>query len=140
MLRDADDRGDGAVACLVGLRSLFLGAPRVGAATERAVVATVGVLGLVCAVATANASTPPTVVTVDCNQGQSLNHALAKLDKHTPTTVSVNGTCTESVQVLGFEGASDRVPQTANAGLRKIDQLQRCEAFMRRLVERLAVV
>jgi hypothetical protein len=40
----------GAVACLVGLRSLFLGAPGVGAATERAVVATVGVLGLVCAV------------------------------------------------------------------------------------------
>ena len=60
-------------------------------------------LALGCAVATANASTPSNVVNVDCNQGQSLNRALAKLDKHTPTTVLVNGTCTESVQVIGFE-------------------------------------
>jgi hypothetical protein len=42
-------------------------------------------------------------VNVDCNQGQSLSRALAKLDKHTPTTVVVNGTCTESVQVVGFQ-------------------------------------
>jgi len=57
----------------------------------------------VCAVATANASTPSNVVKVDCSQGQSLNQALAKLDKHTPTTLLVNGTCTEAVQVIGFE-------------------------------------
>jgi len=60
-------------------------------------------LALVCAVAKADASTPSNLVNVDCNQGQSLSQALAKLDKHTPTTVSVNGTCTESVQVVGFE-------------------------------------
>jgi hypothetical protein len=60
-------------------------------------------LALVFAVPTANALTPSNVVNVDCNQGQSLNQALAKLDKQTPTTVLVNGTCTESVQVVGFE-------------------------------------
>lgn len=60
-------------------------------------------LALVCAVAIANASTASNVVNVDCNLGQSLSRALAKLDKHTPTTVVVNGTCTESVQVVGFE-------------------------------------
>jgi len=42
-------------------------------------------------------------VTVDCTAGQSLNGALSKLDKHTPITVSVNGSCTEYVQVIGFE-------------------------------------
>ena len=40
----------GGVACLVGLRTVFLGGPAAGAATERAVVATVGVLGAVCVV------------------------------------------------------------------------------------------
>lgn len=40
----------GAVACLVGLRTVFLGGPAAGAATERALVATVGVLGAVCTV------------------------------------------------------------------------------------------
>lgn len=60
-------------------------------------------LALGSAVAIANASTPAKVVNVDCDQGQSLNQALAKLDKITPTTVLVNGTCTESVQVIGFE-------------------------------------
>src|SRR5262249_37078459 len=43
-------------------------------------------------------------VSVDCNSGQSLNLALSKLDKHTATTVSVSGTCTEYVQVAGFQG------------------------------------
>jgi hypothetical protein len=42
-------------------------------------------------------------ITVDCNKGQSLNQALAKLDKHTSATVSVKGTCTEYVLVDGFE-------------------------------------
>lgn len=44
-----------------------------------------------------------TSVTVDCNSGQSLNRTLSKLDKHTPVTVSVSGTCAEYVQVIGFE-------------------------------------
>jgi hypothetical protein len=56
--------------------------------------------------AMAFASTPPIAVTVDCNQGQSLNQTLAKLDKQTPTTVSVSGTCTEYVSVVGFENLS----------------------------------
>ena len=51
------------------------------------------------AVAQKPASTP---VTVDCNKGQSLSRTLALLDKQTAYTVSVNGTCTEWVQVVGF--------------------------------------
>ena len=46
------------------------------------------------------ASTP---ITVDCSKGQSLNQTLAKLNKQTAYTVSVNGTCTEWVQVVGFQ-------------------------------------
>lgn len=45
------------------------------------------------------ASTP---ITVDCNKGQSLNRTLAILNKQTAYTVSVNGTCTEWIQVVGF--------------------------------------
>src|SRR5262244_2804650 len=83
-------------------------------------------LAVGCAVITANASTPSNVVNVDCNQGQSVNLALAKLDKHTPTTVLVNGTCTESVQVIGFEnltlkglpGAALVQPSTSSNGPR----------------------
>ncbi len=44
----------------------------------------------------------PTAITVDCNKGQSLNQTLAKLNRQTPNTVSVNGTCTEYVHVVGF--------------------------------------
>jgi hypothetical protein len=40
----------GAVACLVGLRTLLLGGPAPAQATERAVVGLVGVLGLICVV------------------------------------------------------------------------------------------
>jgi hypothetical protein len=58
---------------------------------------------LLAAVATGVASTPPNGVSVDCSKGQSLNQTLAKLDKLTPTTVSVNGTCSEYVNVVGFE-------------------------------------
>jgi hypothetical protein len=45
----------------------------------------------------------PTSITVNCDSGQSLNVALSKLNKQGPNTVSVNGTCTEYVQVFGFE-------------------------------------
>ena len=63
-----------------------------------------GILILLVLVASvAVAETPTHSITVDCNNGQSLNSALSKLDKQTPTTVSVNGTCTEYVQVFGFE-------------------------------------
>ena len=43
-------------------------------------------------------------ITVNCNNGQSLNGTLAKLNKQTPHTVIVQGTCTEYVTVDGFEG------------------------------------
>ncbi len=42
-------------------------------------------------------------VVVNCDQGQSLNRTLSRLDKHSPATVLVKGTCTEFVQVNGFE-------------------------------------
>jgi hypothetical protein len=42
-------------------------------------------------------------VSVDCSAGDSLNHALSRLDKKASYTVSVNGTCTEYVHVFGFE-------------------------------------
>src|SRR5215831_17917758 len=45
------------------------------------------------------ASTP---ITVDCSKGQSLNKTLTNLNRQAAYTVSVNGTCTEWVQVIGF--------------------------------------
>jgi len=53
-------------------------------------------------IALAQASSQPTQITVDCNKGQSLNQSLAKLNPQAPYTVSVNGTCTEFIQVAGF--------------------------------------
>ncbi len=43
-------------------------------------------------------------VVVNCDQGQSLNSTLSRLNKHFPVIVLVKGTCTEFVQVNGFEG------------------------------------
>ncbi len=43
-------------------------------------------------------------IVVNCDQGQSLNSTLSRLERHTPLTVLVTGTCTEFVQVNGFEG------------------------------------
>jgi hypothetical protein len=43
-------------------------------------------------------------IVVNCDQDQSINRTLSKLDKQTPVTVLVKGTCTEFVQVNGFEG------------------------------------
>ena len=54
-------------------------------------------------VSTASATSTP-AVTVNCNNGQSLNGTLATLNKQTPHTVIVQGTCTEFVTVDGFEG------------------------------------
>ena len=42
-------------------------------------------------------------ITVNCNKGQSLNGTLSRLIKLIPTTVIVQGTCTEFVTVNGFE-------------------------------------
>ncbi len=58
---------------------------------------------LVLAASVAVAETAPQSTTVDCNKGQSLSGTLAKLNKQTPNTVTVSGTCTEYVQVIGFE-------------------------------------
>jgi hypothetical protein len=58
---------------------------------------------LLASVAIAQTSAPSIPVTVDCSSGQLLNRTLSKLDKHVPTTVSVNGTCSEYIQVIGFE-------------------------------------
>ncbi len=41
---------------------------------------------------------------VNCDQGQSINRTLAKMNKAEPTTVLVKGTCTEFVRVDGFQG------------------------------------
>jgi len=63
-----------------------------------------GILILLVSVASvAAAETSPPSTTVDCNNGQSLNATLSKLNKQTPNTVTVSGTCTEYVQVIGFE-------------------------------------
>lgn len=43
-------------------------------------------------------------ITVNCDNGQSLNRTLSQLNKQLPTTVLVQGTCTEFVKVDGFEG------------------------------------
>lgn len=63
----------------------------------------VSVIPLVLVASVAMAETPTQSITVDCNNGQLLNGTLAKLDKQTPSIVSVNGTCSEYVQVIGFE-------------------------------------
>ena len=47
------------------------------------------------------ASADPTPV-VDCDRGQSLNRALAKMDKFGAATVKFKGTCTEYVVIDGF--------------------------------------
>ena len=54
-----------------------------------------------------------TSVTVDCDAGQSVAHTLAKLDKSTPATVTIKGTCTEYVLVEGFNDLTLRAAQGA---------------------------
>jgi Right handed beta helix region len=58
---------------------------------------------LVLSASLAGAQIPPIAVTVDCSRGQSLNSTLLKLNKNLPTVVYVKGTCTEFVQVSGFD-------------------------------------
>ena len=52
---------------------------------------------------TGNGAMPGPFV-VNCDQGQSLSSTLSRLPKHSPVTVLVSGTCTEFVQINGFEG------------------------------------
>src|SRR5215469_1333954 len=47
-------------------------------------------------------------VVVNCDAGQSLNKAISKLNKEVPNTVLVQGTCTESVTIAGFENLTVR--------------------------------
>lgn len=54
-------------------------------------------------VSNATAQNTPTIV-VNCTAGQSLNSVLSKLNKQLPTTIVVQGTCTEYVLINGFEG------------------------------------
>jgi len=42
-------------------------------------------------------------VVVNCDEGQSLNNILSRLEKRFQVTVLVSGTCTEYVQINGFE-------------------------------------
>ena len=64
-------------------------------------------------------------VSVDCSNGQSLNRILSELDKNKSYTVSVNGTCTEYVHIIGFEnltlkaltGAKLMQPATSSGNL-----------------------
>jgi hypothetical protein len=58
---------------------------------------------LVLTASLAGAQTPSIAITVDCSRGQSLNSTLSKLNKYLPATVYVRGTCSEFVQVSGFD-------------------------------------
>lgn len=60
-------------------------------------------LCVLASLAIAESAAQSTSVTVDCGSGQSLNTTLSKLNKHVPTIVSVTGTCTEYVQISGFQ-------------------------------------
>jgi hypothetical protein len=63
---------------------------------------------LVLTASLAGAQTPSIAITVDCSKGQSLNSTLSKLNKNLPIVVYVKGTCSESVQVVGFDNLTLR--------------------------------
>jgi hypothetical protein len=62
-----------------------------------------GMLLLVVSASAGSAQMPSFPITVNCNGGQSLNQTLSRLSRLIPATVSVSGTCTEFVQIIGFE-------------------------------------
>jgi len=101
---------------------------------------TLGVFFLVSAYAAFAQSVPPsTAITVDCSKGQSLNQTLAKLNRQSPYTVSVNGTCTEWVQVIGFHnlflkglpGAALVQPGTGGGNLLRL--LRNCQQSLQKI-------
>jgi hypothetical protein len=60
-------------------------------------------LALLTCVSAPAAATPNEVVSVRCDTGQTIGHALAKLDKMRPNVLRVSGTCRENVIVTGFD-------------------------------------
>jgi hypothetical protein len=60
-------------------------------------------LTLATSLSTAHAAATPIPISVNCSQGQSLNQTLSKLDTYQSYSVSVTGTCTEYIQVTGFQ-------------------------------------
>ena len=62
-----------------------------------------GAVSILFLVSAAFAQNAPTI-TVNCNNGQSLNHTLSQLDRQKPATIIVEGSCTEFVKIDGFEG------------------------------------
>ena len=42
------------------------------------------------------------VISVECDKGETIGDALAKIDRNGPNTVRVSGTCHENVSVMGF--------------------------------------
>src|SRR5208283_255781 len=50
---------------------------------------------------------------VNCDAGQSLNSAISKLDKQVPNLVLVQGTCTNYVEIAGFENLTIRANPSA---------------------------
>lgn len=69
--------------------------------TSRALLTFTGVI-VVLLVSTAFAQNGP-VIPVKCNNGQSLNSTLSRLNRKMPTTILLQGTCTEYVLINGFE-------------------------------------
>ncbi|KAA6465172.1 hypothetical protein DYQ86_04270 [Acidobacteria bacterium AB60] len=47
-------------------------------------------------------------INVNCNNGQSLNRVLSRLERQVAVTVTVTGTCSEFVQVAGFDNLTLR--------------------------------
>jgi hypothetical protein len=52
------------------------------------------------------------VLRINCDRGQSISAALTRLDRAGPNTIRVRGTCTESVEIRGF----DRLTLLGDAG------------------------
>ena len=77
-------------------------------------------LATLCLSAICTSATSSPAILVDCDAGQSLKHTLARLDKLSPATVRIKGTCTEYVLVDGFynltlkglQGATLQQPDT----------------------------
>src|SRR5215470_3392705 len=61
-----------------------------------------GVISVLFLISTAFAQNGPTIP-VNCDKGQSLNRTLPNLNRKMPTTILVQGTCTEYVRIDGFE-------------------------------------
>lgn len=90
-----------------------------------AVVATVSVPCLLVFAANAGAA----AVTVNCDRGQSLNRAIATLPQATANTVTVQGTCTEYVQIRGLDNLTVRSTTGARLVQPPVDPQRPCLAL-----------